>query len=207
MREREIRQDRSVEELLDLAIEVIAEEGLAACTFRKLASRAGTSTSTFTYRFGNRTNLIGQVLTRAYSLGWEEMRLGELEHPDPIRRLYEIGLSDLQLKEEIDPYKRAYVEILIAVPREPDLMEALMSLDESFLSSYQVLIERAQSLGMLDKELDPYGVTLAIWSVIDGLNLNRYAYREGLGPDELEFYFRRLFEGIIGRPVGGGNTG
>ena len=203
MREREIRQDRSVEELLDLAIEVIAEEGLAACTFRKLASRAGTSTSTFTYRFGNRTNLIGHVLTRAYSLGWEEMRLGELEHPDPIRRLYEIGLSDLQLKEEIDPYKRAYVEILIAVPREPDLMEALMSLDESFLSSYQVLIERAQSLGMLDKELDPYGVTLAIWSVIDGLNLNRYAYREGLGPDELEFYFRRLFEGIIGRPVGG----
>lgn len=195
--------DKSVEELLDLAIDVIAEEGLAACTFRKLAARAGTSTSTFTYRFGTRTNLIGKVLTRAYSLGWEEMRLGELEHPDPIRRLYEIGLSDLQLKEEIDPYKRAYVEILIAVPREPDLMEALMSLDESFLSSYQVLIERAQALGMIDSELDPYGLTLAIWSVIDGLNLNRYAYREGLGPEDLEFYFRRLFEGIIGRSVEG----
>ncbi|MFM9076757.1 MAG: hypothetical protein ACKORM_00770, partial [Solirubrobacterales bacterium] len=119
------------------------------------------------------------------------------------RRLYEIGLSDLQLKEEIDPYKRAYVEILIAVPREPDLMEALMTLDESFLSSYQVLIERAQAWGMIDSELDPYGLTLAIWSVIDGLNLNRYAYREGLGPEDLEFYFRRLFEGIIGRSVEG----
>lgn len=197
------KRDRSVEELLDLAIEVIAEEGLAACTFRNLAARAGTSTTVFTYRFGTRTNLVGQVLTRAFSLGWEEMRLGELEHPDPIRRLYEIGLSDLQLKEEIDPYKRAYVEILLAVPREPELMESLMALDESFLNSYQVLIERAQALGMIDSGLDPYGLTLAIWSVIDGLNLNRYAYREGLGPKELEFYFRRMFEGIVGRPVDG----
>jgi len=191
----------SADELLDLAIEVIAEQGLAGCTFRTLADRASTSTSTFTYRFGSRTNLIGKVLTRAYSLGWEEMELGELEHPDPIQRLYEIGLADLQLKEEIDPYKRAYVEILVAAPREPELMEALLSLDESFLSSYQVLIERAQEMGMVDPELDPYGLTLAVWSVIDGLNLNRYAYREDLGAEQLEFYFRRIFEGIIGRPA------
>ena len=203
MAKRGTKAEYEVEELLDLAIEVIAEEGLSACSFRRLAERAGTSTTTFTYRFGNRTNMIGQVLTRAYSLGWEEMGLGELEHPDPIRRLYEIGLADLQLRDEIDPYKRAYVEILIAAPREPDLMEALMSLDESFLSSYQVLIERAQALEMIDPKLDPYGLTLAIWSVIDGLNLNRYAYREGLGPGELEFYFRRIFEGIIGRAVEG----
>lgn len=203
MNERGKKFEYSVDELLDLAIDVIAEEGLAACSFRRLAERAGTSTTTFTYRFGSRTNLIGQVLTRAYSLGWEEMALGELEHPDPVERLYEIGLADLQLREEIDPYKRAYVEILVAAPREPDLMEALISLDESFLSSYQVLIERAQEMGLIDPELDPYGLTLAIWSVIDGLNLNRYAYRENLGVAEIEFYFRRIFEGIIGREVEG----
>ncbi len=202
MSERGRPPEYSVDQLLDLAIEVIAEDGLAGCTFRTLADRAKTSTTTFTYRFGSRTNLIGEVLTRAYSLGWEEMELGELEHPDPIRRLYEIGLADLQLKEEIDPYKRAYVEILIAAPREPELMEALLSLDESFLNSYQVLIERAQEMGLIDPELDPYGLTLAVWSVIDGLKLNRYAYREDLGAEQLEFYFRRIFEGIIGRPVG-----
>jgi len=202
MSDRGRRAEYSVEDLLDLAIEVIAEEGLAGCPFRTLAERAGTSTTTFTYRFGNRTNLIGQVLTRAYSLGWEEMELGSVEHPDPIRRLFEIGLADLQLKDEIDPYKRAYVEILVAAPREEELMEFLLTLDESFLNSYQVLIERAQEMGLIDSELDPYGLTLAVWSVIDGLNLNRYAYREDLGAAELEFYFRRIFEGIIGRPVG-----
>ena len=203
MNDRGRKAEYSVEELLDLAIEVIADEGLSGLSFRTLAERAGTSTTTFTYRFGNRTNMIGQVLTRAYSLGWEEMALGDLEHPDPVTRLYEIGLADLQLRNELDPYKRAYVEILVAAPREPDLMEALLSLDESFLNSYQVLIERGQELGIIDPELDPYGLTLAIWSVIDGLNLNRYAYREDLGAAELEFYFRRIFEGIIGRPVEG----
>ena len=203
MSERGRPSEYSAQELLDLAIEVIAEDGLAGCTFRTLADRANTSTTTFTYRFGSRTKLIGEVLARAYSLGWEEMELDELEHPDPIKRLYEIGLADLQLKEEIDPYKRAYVEILVAAPREPELMEALLGLDESFLNSYQVLIERAQEMGQLDPELDPYGLTLAVWSVIDGLNLNRYAYWEDLGADRIEFYFRRIFEGLIGREVDG----
>ena len=192
----------SADELLDLAIEVIAEQGLAGCTFRTLADRANTSTTTFTYRFGSRTEMLKQALARCYSMGWEGMRLGELEHADPIQRLYEIGLADLQLKEEIDPYMRAYVEILVAAPREPELMEALLSLDDSFVRSYQVLIERAQEMGMVDPDLDPYGLTLAIWSVIDGLNLNRYAYRDALGAKQIEFYFRRIFEGMVGREVG-----
>ena len=202
MSERGRPPEHSAEELLDLAIELIAEQGLANCTFRNLADRAGTSTTTFTYRFGSRTNLISQVLARAYLVGWDEMGLGELEHPDPIQRLYEICLINLRTEGEIDRFTRAYIEILIAAPREPELMEALLSLDESFLSSYEVLIERAQEMGMIDPELDPHGLTLAIWSAISGLNINRYAYREDLGADQLEFYFRRIFEGIIGRPVG-----
>jgi len=191
----------SVEQLLDQATEVIAEQGLAGCTFRNLAERAGTSTTVFTHRFGSRTNLIGQVLTHTYNLGWEDQGLDDLDHPDPVQRLYEIGLADLQIKEEADPHKRAYVEILVAAPREPELMEALVDLDESFLDSYQVLIERAQEMGMIDPDFDPYAITIAIWSLIDGLNLNRHVHRKDLDVENLELFFRRAFEGIVGRTI------
>lgn len=195
--------ERSVDELLDLTIEVIAEEGLAKCSFRVLAERAGTSTSIFTYRFKDRVTLIRRVLERAYDIGWEDMALGDLEHPDPIQRLYEIGLDDLQLGQELDAYKRAYAEILVAAPREPELVAALRESDGPFLASYRSLIRRAQDEGQLDPELDPYSLSLAIWAVIDGLNINRYAYGNELGPEVIETFFRRAFEGIVGRPIVG----
>ena len=191
----------STEELLDLATEVIADDGLAGCTFRTLAKRADTSTTTFTYRFGSRSNLLKQVLVRAYSLGWDEMAHGELEHEHPIKRLYEIGLADLQLGDDLAKYKRAYAELLIAAPREPELSEALRELDVSFMSAYRSLIEQAQEMELIDPDLDPVTLTLAIWAVIDGLNINRYAYEDELQGEQLEFYFRRAFEGIIGRTI------
>jgi AcrR family transcriptional regulator len=197
----EQKRQWSEDELLDLTIDLIAEEGLSACTFRNLAKRAGVSTMTFTYRFGTRSNLIGEVLARAYSHGWEELRLGDIEGSDPVRRLYEIGLADLQLREEFDNYKRAYAEILIAVPRDPELLEALGRADDGYIGSFCKLIERAQGLDMIDPELDAETLSLAIWSVVDGLNINRYAYPDSLSTEDMETYFRRIFEGLIGRSV------
>jgi AcrR family transcriptional regulator len=195
------KKEWSVEELLDLTIDLIAEEGLTACTFRNLAKRADVSTTTFTYRFGTRSNLIGQVLARSFSHGWEELGLGDIDHPDPVRRLYEIGLADLQLREEFDNYKRAYAEILIAAPRDPELMETMRKADQSYMDPFFQLIKRAQESEEISPELDAEVLSLTIWSVVDGLNINRYAYPEVLGVKELEFQFRRIFEGIVGRKI------
>jgi len=195
------RGNRSVEELLDLAIELIADKGLAACSFRALAERAGTSTTVFTYRFESRMDLIRKVLDRAHSLAWADQGLEDLERECPVRGLYEIGLADLQLKSELEPYKRVYAEVLVAAPRDPELMETLREHDNEFLASYRVLIEQAQQSGAIDPDFDSETLALSIWATIDGLNINRYAFPDTLGPDELEFYFRRIFEGIIGRPV------
>lgn len=191
----------SVDQLLDLTIDLIAEEGLAACTFRNLAKRAGVSTRTFTYRFGTRSNLISEVLARSYTHGWEELGLDDIEANDPVERLYEIGLADLQLGDGLDNYKRAYAEILIAAPRDPDLTAALEAADERYLDPFCKLIERAQELGRIASEIDARSLSIALWSVIDGLNINRYAYPQDLGAKEIEFYFRRIFEGLIGRSV------
>jgi AcrR family transcriptional regulator len=195
------KPELSTEELLDLTIDLIAEQGLAACTFRNLAKRAGVSTTTFTYRFGTRSNLIGEALGRSFSHGWEALELGDIDHPDPIQRLYQAGLADLQLREELDNFKRAYAEILIAAPRDPELMAAMKKSDESYLDPFCKLIKRAQESGEISADLDAETLSLTIWSVVDGLNINRYLYPEALGPREIEFYFRRIFEGIIGRPL------
>ena len=47
--------------LVGIARDVIARDGVAGCTFRRLAAAAGTSTRPFTHAFGTRENLLREV--------------------------------------------------------------------------------------------------------------------------------------------------
>jgi AcrR family transcriptional regulator len=58
------------QELLDIAIRVIADRGLQACTFRTLAREAGASTMTYTYEFGTRDSLIEAIIERVFERAW-----------------------------------------------------------------------------------------------------------------------------------------
>jgi len=187
-----------VDELLDLAIEVIAEKGLEGCTFKALAERAGTSTTTFTYWFGTRTNLLAEVLERTYTRSLEASGTEDL---DPVRRLYAFGLADLQAGDQAIGYSRAYIEILIAAPRHPEWLAALHRADAPYQRILETVFEQAQETGRIDPDLDADTFSLALWSLVNGLNITRSAYPDEFGPAEVEAQYRRMFEGIIGRPV------
>ena len=62
------------EEVLDRAVEYLADNGLSNFTMRKLAAAMGTSTNTISYQFGSKEGLIDAALERARS-----MTLGALE--------------------------------------------------------------------------------------------------------------------------------
>ena len=193
----------SVDDLLDLAIEVIAERGLEGCTFKALAKRADTSTTAFTYWFGTRKNLITEVLERSYSRSLKSLEQVAAGDGDPVRRLYDFGLVDLQTGGANLDYARAFAEIVVAAPRHPEWLAALHRLDEPYRTRFELATERAQTMGSIDPELDAGTLWLTLCSAVNGLNMMRFAYPEEFGPETIEVEYRRIFEGLIGRSVDG----
>ncbi|WP_158726597.1 TetR/AcrR family transcriptional regulator [Tomitella fengzijianii] len=60
-------------QLVECAIEVIAEVGLARASTVRIARRAGVSRGVLTYHFRDRGELIDQVIARVYELGAETL--------------------------------------------------------------------------------------------------------------------------------------
>ena len=55
-------------ELLDAALAVIAEEGIAAASLRRVAERAGCSTGAVTYYFANREEMMAAVIESQFDV-------------------------------------------------------------------------------------------------------------------------------------------
>lgn len=184
-------------ELLDIAIRVIAEKGLPACTFRTLAREAGASTMTYTYEFGNRDSLLQAVLRRCSDHLWEQRRLFEDEGDDPLGRLRELAMSGSQLEEGINPALRAYDHLLIAAPTNEAIAETLKETDSRILDRYREIIRHAQELGQIPSTIDPDDLCWLIWSMGDGLTLQRFAHPDLFPPERVKRLFLEAFDSLV----------
>lgn len=102
--------------LIGVAREVIADEGVAACTFRRLAAAAGCSTRPFTHAFGTRDVLLREVaLSTWVDSPIDVHRLvdpaGEPEGWDAIAELVRVGRHWLPLTAEGARAERIYLEL------------------------------------------------------------------------------------------------
>lgn len=190
---REIRRDA----LVDLAIELIAEKGLQACTFRALAERAGTSTAPFTYEFGSRARMIEAVIRRSYEAAFPDPL--HVQADDPVERLFEgfAGMIRIEGTEAMN-FVRALFEIYFHAPREPELMETIKEIEDSIHPAYIDLVMAAQQSGSIPRDRDPETVVDEIWAALDGINLARFSYPERFPQDRVEIMFRDMFDRIVG---------
>ena len=83
--------DAKRRELLRAASSVIAEEGLANMTLRKVAERAGYTTGAVTYYFADRDELVGAVTDAGFDR-FDEMLEAAREHTD-MRTVFERWLA------------------------------------------------------------------------------------------------------------------
>lgn len=189
----------SDEELLRLAAELIAERGLAACTFRNLAERAGTSTRTFTYRFETRGNLLRQVLRLVVAEFWDGGRF-ELGTDDPLGTLIEAAYGGIQHENPPNPFYAVYDQVQVAAPFEPELVSTILELEREMVEKYCRLITEAQEAGQIPREISPEDLTAQIWALGDGLNIQRYIDPIDLGADRLKELFTSGVYRLANRP-------
>lgn len=189
-------------ELTELAIELISEEGLSACTFRRLAEKAGTSTRAFTYQFGSRSELLRAVLERAWDISWpDRVEAAELDRvDDPLRVFYEICLHETEGRSY--HHSNAYLEFLKAAPFDPEIAEWLTDLDRKMMALYRDLVAAAQAKGQIGPDLDPEDVVTIMWGHEDGMALGRRVYPAYFTEDRMRRLLDTVFDSLLGLPDG-----
>jgi len=187
------------EELLDIAVRLIAERGLDASSFRALAEEAGTSTTVFTYEFGSRDELLTQVVSRAFEVHW--VRKGfdrDDDAEDPLGKLRSAAWLGVQSGSEIDPWVRTYDRFIFEFSFRPELRMEMKELELRMMRRYLTLIDLARVQGQIEPGMPSEDALFLVWSLIDGLNIHRYIYEEELDPERTRRLFDEGFDRIMG---------
>jgi AcrR family transcriptional regulator len=187
------------QELLDIAIRVIADRGLQACTFRTLAREAGASTMTYTYEFGTRDSLIEAIIERVFERAWSLRGFDrDDDADDPLGKMLRAANLAVQDEVEIDPFQRTLDRFVIEAPYSDTARAKIDELDARLASRYHALIEMTKEQGLIDTELETDDILMMIWSLGDGLNIQRYAHPEQLPPERM----RQIFNDGLARMLG-----
>ena len=99
------------EQLVDLAIELIGEHGLAAASTSAIARRAGVSRGVVNYNVGDRDALMRLVIARVYALGTDAVGPAVTAAPDPRASLRAFVVASLKFYAERPAQTRALREI------------------------------------------------------------------------------------------------
>lgn len=185
--------------LLDIAIRVIGEQGLEACTFRTLAREAGASTMTYTYVFGTRDSLIEAIIERVFERAWHERGFDvDDDADDPLGKLRRAANLAIQDGEEIDPFQRTLDRFVWEAAYSESTARKIDELDGRMAARYHRLIDLAKEQGQIDTELGNDDLLMMFWSLGDGLNIQRYAHPDEMPPERLSRLFNLGLDHMLG---------
>lgn len=152
-------------QLLDAAIDIVADRGLGGLTHRAIDDHAGLPTGTTSNYFRTRLALLEATAAHTAQLHWHHVEAVQLLIGAPITR---DGVVDLltRLVSNTDPqYRRrtlARFELFLEGTRTPQLQPFLDELQHSAVRSARVVLEAA-GIAPSDAQLD------ALTSVLNGL--------------------------------------
>ena len=171
----ESSQERRVR-LVGVARELIAREGVAACTFRRLAAAAGTSTRPFTHAFGTRDNLLRAVALTT----WDDSPIDVHAAVEPVERpadwdciaeLRTMGEHWLPLTEQAAIAERIYLEIQLFSLNQPELHAMLVEMSAGANAKIAQLLDEGKRRGQVRNDIASDELVFAYWGLMDGLSV------------------------------------
>lgn len=165
------RRDRSERELVGAAIQIVAEEGVAAATFDTIGKRAGFSRGLVTQRFGSKDGLIRSVI--AYLHDWQNEMLEAIEvsEMDGLTALIAFILVHCESLREA-PEADAYFMLLAAsVADRQDTRPAFAESHEVERVLIRGFIERGQASGHIRQDVDADAEALMAGCSLLGLRM------------------------------------
>jgi AcrR family transcriptional regulator len=166
-------------QIVQAAIEVIADVGYAKSSFAKIAERAGlSSTGMISYHFKGKDDLMGEVVAEVGRLATAYM-MPRIEAADDSRgRLRAYIESNIALLEVYPKHLRAMTEILVNLRGDDPQRIDFADSTRSFMDVQEQHVREAQAAGEF-RDFDARVMVLAIRGAIDSLVV-RLATEPGL---------------------------
>ena len=155
--------------LLQAALEVLQESGVAGATSRQIAAAAGTNLQAITYHFGSKDELVAQALVQAVR-SWVEPARRALDGltADPVGHLIRAVWELQSSLAAAAPLVPAYLEALALAPRNADFRQQIAVLLRDLRTDLTASIEELQAAGYLAGWVDPAAMAALIVAAADG---------------------------------------
>lgn len=156
-------------QIVEAAIEVIAEVGYAKTTFTRIAKQAGlSSTGMISYHFAGKGDLMREVVAEVFRVADGYMVPRIEAQTTASGRLRAFIESNIELIGEFPKHLPAVVEVLGNLRGEDASMREFCAAMDSLVDTHTHLIHEAQKAGEFG-EFDPRVMALAIRGAIDGV--------------------------------------
>jgi len=183
-------------DLLDAAIRVSAEVGLAAASTRAICAEAGVQQSVFHYCFSSKGELLRE-LTREVVAGFVENAVSVLTPGADVEESILKGLMSLWETVRVQPDKQlVFYELTVGALRAPDRSDVAEWQYREYYTSTGEFLEKLAATAGIDWTVPIPVLSRMVTTVIDGLILGWLADRRA---DEVEaslVSFARVFAAL-----------
>lgn len=158
-------------QIADAALELIAESGIGAVTFRSLATTSGWSPGVLGHYFKDRHDILTAAITRAADLSAVQQKAisGTMNGRQALEALLEETLP-------IDNRRLALTRVFVFFYAEAAVDSKTKEMIDIYLNRWRKLTARsvvdAQTLGDLDASLDPTATAMDLVAYVDGLSVH-----------------------------------
>ncbi|MGO4202706.1 TetR/AcrR family transcriptional regulator [Rhodococcus sp. TAF43] len=188
-------------DLIDAAIRVTADVGLAAASTRAICAEAGVQQSVFHYCFSSKEELLRE-LTREVVAGMVETAVATLPPGVDVRESIHKGLYGLWRMVSVQPEKQlVFYELTVGALREPNRSDIPEWQYREYYASTGTFLERLAETAEIEWTVPIPVLSRMVTTAIDGLILGWLADRRA---DEVEASleaFAEMFAGLAVRPV------
>jgi AcrR family transcriptional regulator len=159
-------------QILDAAVQVIAEQGLCDTRIQDVARRAGASPALVIYYFERKEKLLGQALAHAderFYVQTADALAGLASARDRLVRLVQLSCAvgpDGQ-PDTIDEWV-LWLDLWARAPRDPDVAREREALDRRWREVIAGIVRDGQQTGEFAR-IDPGDFSLKLAALIDGL--------------------------------------
>ncbi len=159
--------------ILDCAEALFVRQGVARTTLQQIAFEAGVSRGAIYWHFEDKVAVFDAMLGRArMPLESAMLTLQQSDRLDPFRDLGEYASLVFRLMEN-DPKASRVYEIVTLKVEYVDELTPLRIRSGEMASRWRALVENriqdAVDSGLARATVDPAGVALALWAIMDGL--------------------------------------
>jgi AcrR family transcriptional regulator len=155
--------------LADAVLRLVARGGVRAVTLREVAEEAGWSTGALNHYFNGKNDLLAGALKRAMHLITEQVAVAS-QLPDAREALEQMLVQVLPVNDTRLAFARVWLSFCGEAVGGDAIRAYLAASDATWRRDLAETVQRGQTAGLFDPELDPDWVAEQLGALVDGLS-------------------------------------